>query len=122
VVRVLVDSDVLIDFLNGLPQAVEEFKRHDDIAVSIISWVELLVGAHPDRVSQTKLFLARFERGDLDDAVAEEAARLRFDHRLKLPDAVIWASARVDGRLLVTRNSRDFPANDPGVRIPYRLG
>jgi hypothetical protein len=34
---------------------------------------------------------------------------------------VVWASARIDGRLLVTRNTKDFPAADPGVRHPYRV-
>jgi hypothetical protein len=24
-------------------------------------------------------------------------------------------------RLLITRNTRDFPSDDPGIRIPYRL-
>jgi predicted nucleic acid-binding protein len=41
--------------------------------------------------------------------------------RVKLPDAIIKASAEVQGRLLVTRNTRDFPVDDAGVRLPYRL-
>jgi hypothetical protein len=32
---------------------------------------------------------------------------------------VIWATAQVHQCLLVTRNTRDFDANDPGVRVPY---
>jgi predicted nucleic acid-binding protein len=40
---------------------------------------------------------------------------------MKLPDAIIWASALARHMLLVTRNVKDFPANDPGVRMPYRL-
>ena len=38
---------------------------------------------------------------------------------MKLPDAIVWASARRQGRLLVSRNTKDFPAGDPGVRHPY---
>jgi len=34
---------------------------------------------------------------------------------------IIWASARHAGVLLVTRNSRDFPPDHPGVRIPYKV-
>jgi len=34
-------------------------------------------------------------------------------------DAIVWASARQHGCLLVTRNTRDFPADNPGVRAPY---
>ena len=44
---------------------------------------------------------------------------LRREHRMRLPDAIIWATAQDLGVLLVTRNSRDFPSKDPGVRIPY---
>jgi predicted nucleic acid-binding protein len=46
---------------------------------------------------------------------------LRRDHRLKLPDAIIWASAQVHAMLLVTRDTKGFPAGDPGVPMPYRL-
>ena len=40
---------------------------------------------------------------------------------MKLPDAIIWASAQANGLLFVTRNTKDFPANDPGMRMPYRV-
>jgi hypothetical protein len=46
---------------------------------------------------------------------------VRRERRLKLPDAIILATAETADRLLITRNTRDFPANDPGIRIPYRL-
>ena len=58
---------------------------------------------------------------ELDGAIAELAVTLRRQHRIKLPDAVIWATAQVGRRLLVTRNVRDFPKDDPGVREPYAL-
>ena len=31
------------------------------------------------------------------------------------------AGARHEGTILVTRNTRDFSADDPGVRVPYSL-
>jgi hypothetical protein len=34
---------------------------------------------------------------------------------------VIWATAQVRAMLLVTRNTKDFPKGDPGVRAPYKL-
>jgi len=45
---------------------------------------------------------------------------LRREYRLNLPDAVIWASAITENCLLVSRNTKDFPASQPGVRFPYR--
>jgi hypothetical protein len=32
-----------------------------------------------------------------------------------------WATAQVHAMLLVTRNVKDFPDGDPGVRAPYKL-
>jgi hypothetical protein len=34
---------------------------------------------------------------------------------------VIWASAQVNHRILVTRNIKDFPAAMPGIRVPKYL-
>ena len=68
-----------------------------------------------------KSFLADFERIPMDDAVSEVAVGIRRQHGIRLPDAIIWASALVVDGLLVTRNTRDFPVDDPGVRVPYSL-
>jgi hypothetical protein len=36
-----------------------------------------------------------------------------------VPDAIVFASAKVRNDLLVTRDLDDFPDDDPGVRVPY---
>ena len=59
--------------------------------------------------------------GALDDKIAARAVALRKQHRIRLPDAVIWASAQTHNMLLVTRNTKDFPPGDPAVRMPYYL-
>jgi predicted nucleic acid-binding protein len=56
---------------------------------------------------------------ELDENIAREAIDLRRRLHLKLPDAIIFASARVREIIFVTRNHRDFPAHEPGIRIPY---
>ncbi len=80
-----------------------------------------MVGANEANVRQTRAFLSAFVVVPLDEVTAEIAVTIRQAGRLRLPDAIIWACAKRDGRLLVTRNTRDFPAGDPGVREPYRL-
>ncbi len=40
---------------------------------------------------------------------------------MKLLDAIILATAQVNGAILITRNTHDFPAAMPGVRVPYTL-
>ncbi|MFC0220480.1 type II toxin-antitoxin system VapC family toxin [Pseudochelatococcus lubricantis] len=120
-VGALFDTNILIDHLNGIPQAREEIGRFESRAISIITWMEVMVGASADLVEPTRLFLEGFEVVALDDEIASRAVELRRAHRIKLPDAVIWATAQTAGRLLVTRNTKDFPPGDPGVREPYTL-
>lgn len=120
-VGALFDTNILIDHLNAVPQARAEIERFDDRAISIVTWMEVMVGADAEVADATRRFLGGFSIVELDAAVAERAVGLRRRHRIKLPDAVIWASAQVAGRLLVTRNTRDFPKDDPGVREPYAL-
>ena len=118
----LIDTNVLIDYLAGIEAAREELSRHNDPAISAITWMEVMVGAADDRESaRLRWFLSGFTRVPIDDEVSELAVAIRREHRLRLPDAIIWASARRSGRILVTRNTKDFPAGDPGVRVPYSI-
>ena len=120
-VRALFDTNILIDFLYNRAEARSELARFDDRAISMVTWMEVMVGASGDTQAQTRAFLASFALVDLDEDVAERAVGLRRRYRMKLPDAVVWASAQSQGRLLVTRNIKDFPADDPSVRIPYQV-
>ena len=120
-VKALLDTNILIDFLNGVPEARMELDLYQDKAISIITWMEVMVGAAPELQAATRSFLDGFEIVALDGPVADQAVILRREHRIKLPDAIIWASAQETRSLLVTRNSKDFPATDPSVRIPYDL-
>jgi predicted nucleic acid-binding protein len=120
-VKALFDTNVLVDYLNTIPQAEAELDRYRQKAISTITWIEVMVGASPPVEAATRSFLEDFEVVRIDDAVAEEAVILRRQYRLKLPDAIIWASARVQSMLLVTRNTKDFPSGEPGIRLPYKI-
>jgi predicted nucleic acid-binding protein len=120
-VKALFDTNIVIDHLRGVPQARDEIRRHQDKAMSVITWMEVMVGATPTLLHATQSFLEGFRVIDLDKEVAERAVSLRRRHRIKLPDAIVWASAQVHSMLLVTRDSRDFRSDDPAIRIPYRI-
>jgi predicted nucleic acid-binding protein len=120
-VKALFDTNILVDYLNAVPKARTELQRYTEKAISIITWMEVMVGAAGDVEAATRGFLSAFEVIALDGEIAERAVTLRRDHHIKLPDAVIWATAQARAMLLVTRNTRDFKADDPGVRMPYRL-
>jgi predicted nucleic acid-binding protein len=120
--RAIIDSDVLIDYLQGHDKARKELDRYSKREISIISWMEILAGADsPEDEKACREFLSGFVIHQLSVEVANEAVRIRKVFRTRLPDAIVWATARSEGCLLVTRNSRDFPLSEPGVRIPYEV-
>jgi len=121
-VNAVVDTNILIDYLNGSPEARRELESFETVYISLISWMEVLVGASDgDEESEIREFLRRFRIHPVDEGVAERAVELRRRDKIRLPDAIIWATAQHLGLLLVTRNTRDFPGNDPGVRMPYSI-
>ena len=120
-VKALFDTNILIDYLNGIDAARDEIGRYEAKAISIVSWIEVMVGTTREVEMATRGFLDGFEVVPLADAIAERAVALRRGQRIKLPDAIVWASAQDSAALLVTRNSKDFPVDNPGVRMPYRV-
>lgn len=120
-VKALFDTNILIDYLNAVPEARAEFGRYTHKAISIVTWMEVLIGAEDAVATATRDFLDGFEIVALDHIVAERAVALRKAHRVKLPDAIVWASAQSRNMLLVSRNTRDFPTTDPAIRAPYQL-
>jgi predicted nucleic acid-binding protein len=121
-VKAVFDTNILIDLLNGREEANNEVGRYSGLAISRISWVEVLTGArNGEDQNRVEHLLGYFEMIELDEPLAREAISLRQQHRLRLPDAIIWATARLGNSLLVTRDSRDFPIGDPGIRVPYQI-
>lgn len=120
-VKALFDTNILIDHLNAIPQARHELTRYQEKAISVITWMEVLVGAKPAVAIATRAFLAGFTVIAVDDHIAERAVSLRQLHRIKLPDAIIWATADVHSMLLITRNTKDFPKEMPDIRVPYEI-
>ena len=119
-VKALFDTNILIDYLAGIEPADVELHRHRDRCISAITWIEVLVGARAgDEEDVVELFLRDFRVVDLTRSVAREAIAIRRAHKMRLPDAIILATARAESALLVTRNTKDFPRDDPAIRVPY---
>jgi predicted nucleic acid-binding protein len=118
----LFDTNILIDHLNGIKKATKELQRSDDLAISVITWIEVMTGAqNKAQEAILRAFLSNFQSLPVTNAVAERAAENRRVRKIKLPDAMILATAEAAGRTLVTRNVRDFPAGTSGVRVPYKI-
>jgi|ETNmetMinimDraft_15_1059895.scaffolds.fasta_scaffold79257_2 hypothetical protein len=120
--NVLLDSCILIDFLSGREAAREYLAEAEGAAISRITWMEVMVGADSaEEEAAIRGFLSAFDVLPVGGPVAEEAVILRRTRRMKLPDAIIFATARVHGRQLATRNTKDFQEGEVGVSVPYLL-
>lgn len=120
------DANIVIDALAGFEPARAEIRRAVGFGsrawVSRMVWIEVLSKGSAEALRRAEVLLSGFGVDEMDAEVASRAAALRRERpRLKSPDAIILASAMVRGRVLVTRNTKDFPANMPGIRVPYTL-
>jgi predicted nucleic acid-binding protein len=113
------DSNIVIDWLNDSQAATSELERYPRHRISRIVWTEILAGEPLESRDKVQRLIAPFEVVELDTRIATAAADIRYRMRIKLLDAYIFATAQVNGSILVTRNIKDFPANMPGIRVPY---
>ena len=120
--KALLDTNILVDYLQGVEAARTELGRYRKPLISRITWMEIMVGVEPggEAAAVTRAFLDGFGLVELDGEVAARAVELRREHRLRLPDAIILASAQREQCLLVTRNTKDFSSDWPEIRVPYR--
>lgn len=115
------DTNILIDWLKDRPQASVELARYDRHRISRITWSEVLAGEPLEKRDYVRDLIAPFEVVEIDARICLAAADIRFRTRMKLLDALILATAQISGTILITRNTKDFPAEMPGIRVPYSL-
>lgn len=120
------DSNIIIDALAGHEPARSEIRRAAGrgarVWISRMVWIEVLSKGTPEQIRRAEILLSGFGLDEIDAEVAARAAGLRRERPgLKSPDAIILATAMSRGRVLVTRNTKDFPAEMPGIRVPYTL-
>jgi predicted nucleic acid-binding protein len=104
-VKFLLDTNVVIYLLGGrlrhaLPQG--------DFGVSVITEIELLSypALAPDDEAAARGFLDAVARHPLTDSIRDRTIALRRQHRLKLPDALIAATALDTGATLLSNDQQ----------------
>jgi predicted nucleic acid-binding protein len=121
--RWLLDSNVLIDALAGLPHGVRvlrEARTRPGVVVvySAITRIEVL--GFPNLTQQeeaaARRLLNEFEEIAISNAVVERTIQIRKSIRIKIPDALIAASADTTQAVLITRNTSDFDGV-PGLTV-----
>jgi predicted nucleic acid-binding protein len=107
-------NTVIYYFNKNFPLAGEKFI--DDIltthtaAISVITEIELLCwrSAFEKDLFILKKFIEDAVIYDLDEIIKQKTIEIRRNYKLKLPDAIITASAIVNHQTLITRNYSDF--------------
>jgi predicted nucleic acid-binding protein len=103
VADLLIDTDIFVDHLRGA--AALDTGKHR-VHYSVITRAELFAGSSAtDNVST---LLAPFREIVIDRAIAERGGRVRRDAGIRLPDALIAATALEHRLSIVTRNRSDF--------------
>jgi predicted nucleic acid-binding protein len=111
------DSVVLIDSLNGVEAARAKLRSFPDRAISVISRTEVLTGARTEADEiNAGAALDSCMNIPVTENIANLAAQLRREFRLKTTDALIYATARILGVPLVTRDT-GFPDEADVVKV-----
>ncbi len=122
--KYLLDTNTVLDYMGSkLPPKAKTFIAQiidDEINLSVINKIELLGFL---RVEQDLIdFVGCSNICRMDDDIVEKTIDVRRLFKIKLPDAVIAATALLYGFILVTNNTKDFK-NIKGLEVvnPYEL-
>lgn len=123
--RLLLDTDVLIDYLRGEPKAIAYLEeRTESLMLSAMTVAELFAEVREGEERRTlEGFLRVFEIAAISPQIAERGGLLRRDYKrgynTGLADAIIAATAEHERASLVTLNDKHFPMLEDVV-TPYR--
>jgi len=122
--RLLIDTDILIDYLRGQPKAIAYLESlPEPPLLAAITVAELYAGVREGNERKAlERFLATIEVVPLDEAIATRGGLYRRDyaksHNVGLADALIAATAEFRNATVVTLNQKHFPMLSK-VLVPY---
>jgi predicted nucleic acid-binding protein len=109
----LIDTNIVIYYFNGLTDdesihaiLVDNFKISIITKIEFLGWVQF--AADLELQSKAREFISHATVFALTDSIAEQAILLRQQFKTKTPDAIIAATALVNGLTVVTNNTSDF--------------
>jgi predicted nucleic acid-binding protein len=122
--RLLIDTDVLVEYLRGRSEAVEYLEGlTSDLYISVISAAELFAGVRDNEEEKSlKQLLLAFAILPVTEKTARLGGLYRRDyggsHGTGLADALIAATSEENGADLATFNRRHFPMVSR-ITVPY---
>ena len=117
----VLDTNVIIGFINGAEAAVRLIagRGEAELCASVITRTELLSfhGLPPEEEKRIRQFLRHVSVIDFNERVEAATIALRRFTQLKLPDAIIAATAVSLGAPLFSFDRRLASLGWPGLRI-----
>jgi predicted nucleic acid-binding protein len=123
--KLLIDTDVLIDYLRGQSESVQYLENLTDfLLVSAITIAELYAGVREGKERKAlDEFVRVFEVVPVSYEIAVKGGLYRRDyfksHNVGLADAIIAATSEIKNASLVTLNQKHFSML-VNVIVPYR--
>jgi len=121
VANYLLDTTVLVDFLNGRQQVVDMVNSlaspSNRLGVCCVSVAELYAGTNQERRAAADQLIGVMDFYDVSLAAAKEAGRYRYEFArrgiaLSTADTLIAATAIAEDAILITANTKDFPMEE----------
>ena len=111
--RYLLDTNVIIEAVGGCPPAVAALKeavQSEWVGYSAITRLELFgyPDLKPEEERALQTVIGELAEVAVTASIVDRAIRLRKIGRIKVPDAIIAATAQEMQAVLVTRNEEDF--------------
>jgi len=118
--RGLFDSNIII-YLSKRELTFSIVDQFDEIFISVITYMEILGYDFEDSNEEIfiKDLLSIFKTIYIDQRIADIVVKIRKKKRIKLPDAIISATAISEKLFLVTRNIEDFHEIDVKLTNPF---
>jgi len=114
----LIDTNTLVDAqTKKMPQKGLVFMANavnEDFTISFVSYIEFI--GYKDATKEMEEFIALANVIEINKAIIDKTVAIRKSRRIKLPDAIIAATAIIHDRTLITRNIIDF-ANIKGLKV-----
>ena len=116
--NVLVDTDILINFLRGREKArvfLSSLVNESVIYCSVITVAEIFAGMKEHEIEKPVGLLDSLNILDVTREIAEKAGSYKNsikNHELELDDCLIAATAFVRNAVIATGNGSHYPMND----------
>ena len=106
----LIDTNTVIDAqMARLPHTASAFLAeiiNQNFTISFVTYIEFL--GYSDIAKSAEEFIGLADVIEIDKIIIDNCIKIRKAHKIKLPDAIIAATAISLGYTLITRNTSDF--------------